>query len=499
MLAHIFLASFAAYGVFAVWRLFLHPLRSFKGPALAKLTTWYQAYHDIVKHGNLLRQVTALHEIYGPVVRIGPNELSFNDPKAYADIYAMGSKFTKEPSFYQGFGVPHASFGMMDPQASRTRRDMLNPLFSRRAILKLETIVQADVDHLISQLVTNYGSEKPVNLFMAFRCTSLEIITAYCLNQHLHAIDIPDFEHPFLTGLQSTIPLFWVLKYFPALTPIVMEPPTWLPASMLNSFSGISDFRHKIGAHLDNFIAAPEKYRDSEHEIVYDYLLAPANNRKSFKPLSRTELFQEAVALLLAGSDTVGNASTVGFFHVLDNPPVLRKLVAELREAWPSVEDQVGLSVLEKLPYLTAVIKESLRVGHGVVSATPRIVGPGDAVIGGVHVPAGTVVSMSSTYMHLNPDIFENPHQFRPERWLEKRTDSVNLNSYLVPFSRGPRMCLGVNLAWCELYLIFGNLFRKLDLKLHNTTIDDFRDFDAFFVPVHCGNDLHVTIQAKDT
>jgi cytochrome P450 len=105
----------------------------------------------------------------------------------------------------------------------------------------------------------------------------------------------------------------------------------------------------------------------------------------------------------------------------------------------------------------TAVIKESLRMSHGVVSPPPRVV-LSETVIAGRIVPANVctrdytfllvltpfqvIVSMSATFLHNNPSIFKDPMAFRPERWLAE--DARGLESFLVPFSKGPRSCLGV-------------------------------------------------------
>jgi len=165
--------------------------------------------------------------------------------------------------------------------------------------------------------------------------------------------------------------------------------------------------------------------------------------------------------------------------------------VNELEEAWPEKDQKMGHEALEKLPYLTAVIKESLRMAYGVVSPLPRIVGPSSAEIAGVHIPAGTVVSIGTTFLHDNPDIFADPMSFSPERWLQP--NSPELENYLVPFSKGPRSCLGINLAWCELYLLFGNVFRKLHMTVYDTTADDFK-FREYFVPRYTGKYFHVKL-----
>lgn len=97
---------------------------------------------------------------------------------------------------------------------------------------------------------------------------------------------------------------------------------------------------------------------------------------------------------------------------------------------------------------------------------------------------------MGATFVHRNPTIFPRPREFIPERWLGE--GKGYLDQYLVSFSKGPRTCLGIkyvslvcafyhagahhayflwySLAWCELYLFFGYLFRKVEMELHYTT-----------------------------
>jgi len=194
-------------------------------------------------------------------------------------------------------------------------------------------------------------------------------------------------------------------------------------------------------------------------------------------------LIDEAFALVGAGSDTTANTCNVGTFYALKNEEIRQKLTEELREAWPDKDRPMSYVALEKLPYLTAFIKESLRFSIGVVHPLPRVVGRTTPEIGGLKLPAGTIVEMSALFLHMNPETFPDPYAFNPDRWL---TENSKMALDLAPFSKGPRICIGLNLAWCELYLIFGNIFRRLDLKIHATddTIEDFTPVPAdYFVP----------------
>ena len=128
------------------------------------------------------------------------------------------------------------------------------------------------------------------------------------------------------------------------------------------------------------------------------------------------------------------------------------------RNSFPS------LSELEKLPYLTAVIQEGLRVCEPVTHRLGRRFPEKTLNYNGKSIPAGTTVSMTSLLIHQNEDIFSEPGMFKPERWLGP--ENKWLERYLVPFSRGTRICLGINLARAEIYLILACVFRRFDFDV---------------------------------
>lgn len=121
---------------------------------------------------------------------------------------------------------------------------------------------------------------------------------------------------------------------------------------------------------------------------IYHRLL-DANAYKDKIVPSAESLYEESQALIFGGADTVGNALTVGTFHLLKNPEQLQKLKAEIVNVWPTLDGkEPRLRDLESLPYLNAVLKESLRLSSGVVAGLLRIVPPTGATIAGVNVPA---------------------------------------------------------------------------------------------------------------
>lgn len=162
-------------------------------------------------------------------------------------------------------------------------------------------------------------------------------------------------------------------------------------------------------------------------------------------------------------------------YHVLANPSIHQKLVAELDAVAPSRSAPAPLATLEKLPYFSAVILEGLRLAYGVSHRLGRASPDVALNFHGQIIPAGTTVSMSSVLIHDNPDIYPQPSVFNPDRWLADESQK-RLQRYLVPFGKGTRMCAGLNLAYAEIYLTLASVFRRFDFEMVDVVRE--RDID---------------------
>ena len=114
----------------------------------------------------------------------------------------------------------------------------------------------------------------------------------------------------------------------------------------------------------------------------------------------------------------------------------------------------------------------------------PRVVPPEGAMIDGTFIPGGvspwvyrpansiamltrssqTVVAQSTICVHRSPAVFADPDVFIPDRWLGE--DAKIHDASMAAFSKGPRSCIGINLAYCELYLVIAGVFRRFDMTL---------------------------------
>jgi cytochrome P450 len=142
-----------------------------------------------------------------------------------------------------------------------------------------------------------------------------------------------------------------------------------------------------------------------------------------------------------AAFETTAYTLRVLLYHIYHDVNVLRRLRTELRQV--SYESRTKFSLLEQLPYLTAVLMEGLRLSPGIASRMARIAPDRDLVYKEWVIPKGTPVGMTTLLMHLDGGIYPNPNQFDPNRWTALDTRKRYEKIY-APFSRGTRSCLGM-------------------------------------------------------
>ena len=116
-----------------------------------------------------------------------------------------------------------------------------------------------------------------------------------------------------------------------------------------------------------------------------------------------------------AGNDTTAVTSLVGLYNVLRHRHIQERLLEELKTLLPRPNDKAPFTAIEKLPYLTAVVKEALRYASPAASRTPRLVPKEGSVLpDGRVLPPGTRVGMAIYHIHYNQDIFPRPKEFLP-------------------------------------------------------------------------------------
>jgi cytochrome P450 len=139
---------------------------------------------------------------------------------------------------------------------------------------------------------------------------------------------------------------------------------------------------------------------------------------------------------------------------LVNNPEALQKAAAEIDEHVGN-ERLIEESDMTHLPYLQCILNEVLRLYPGTPLLVPHQSSE-DVTIGGYSIPCGTMILVNAYQIHRDPDTWEEPSKFRPERFANGKTE----NSWIIPFGMGRRRCPGEGLAMRELGLILGTLIQ---------------------------------------
>ncbi len=327
----------------------------------------------------------------GPVVRIAPNEVILTDPEHYDKIYSTNTKFYKDPSFYTLSGANTALFSIIHNEDHRRYRAILNPFFSRRSVLDQEEIVQNKVAKLLARINADSEHDMPTDISVGFRVISVDVITEYAFraDRCWNSLDREDLGVWYNNLARSVVPMMYVFKIIPALRAPMQAMPYWL-AKLLNPIvTGMMDMMELMKKDVEQVVRDISAGVKPERETIFHTVLNP-NNAAGGSPTPTVQhMVDEAFGFLGAAAETAGNAMTMCAFHVVFNPEVHRRLRGELVSAFPDPTQPVDFLTLEKLPYLTAVVNEGLRLSYGVIHPLPRVVPEDGVVFNGVALAKG--------------------------------------------------------------------------------------------------------------
>ncbi|KAM6505328.1 hypothetical protein FSOLCH5_014556 [Fusarium solani] len=399
------------------------------------------------------------HDKYGDVVRVAPNELSFNTPQAYKDIYGHaieGRKpFLKSRVFYdRGPSVVHPDIVFtIDPEQHRPQRRSLSHAFSAKALRESEDIIRGHVWLFVEQ-IGKHGSPGSggVDMSAVYNWLTFDIIGELTFGESFRSVANwkPDIYVSLILEFTKHFTLLQVAKRLS-----VPESLLWLMPSDLQASISLHERLTK-----DKVAQRIAMSNSSKREDFFAYIL----RRGSF---NKDQLAEQAKILLLDGSETTATFLAGVTCYLLTTPTALEKLQREVRSSFSS-KDEIDGDSTKKLPYLHAVVEEGLRLFPPVPLGLPRTC-PG-AKVGGYDVPPGTEVSVDNFVMSRDTRSFPDPDSFQPDRWVGDGSGCIKEASR--PFSLGPRACLGVNLAYLEAKMTLAAMVYSYDWELVDKNLD---------------------------
>ncbi|OHF01530.1 hypothetical protein CORC01_03286 [Colletotrichum orchidophilum] len=471
-----------------LYRVYLHPLSNFPGPKeAAKSRKWLYLQTQTAYPEHIYEQ---LHHLYNAkAIRIAPDELHITDTDLYKVIYRQSNPFPKHEPFYLGFNVPSpTAFTEMDEAKHKERRRLLNPMFSRAGVLKLEGLIRERLA-LLESKIERLREKQNIDFYDAFRLLTTNIIMEFCFADSGGMLEEQpnSFKSYFLTAFSVGGRAVKTLQHYPSLRIISNALPAGIlkiVSPELGSLLQVADFSKLC---VTRWRKSGRSKAAGDHPIVLENLTS----------LSDIALVGEALDLLVAGSDTSATSLTTALFEILRHPAMEKRLVKDLDAAIPDKNDLPPIQTLEKIDYLTACVKEAIRLASAVPSRLPRVVPYNNSepfIVDGKIVPPGTVVSMSAHTMHSSVDIWgPDARCFNPDRWLGP--EAKGLDQYQVAFSKGARMCIGQNLVPVEMTIILASILRKYKITFPSGFLPP-RRVDNFTVELEGGLPLKVSPRA---
>lgn len=181
-----------------LYRITFHPLATFPGPKLAGVTLWYEFYYDFIQGGQYIFRIKEMHEKYGPIVRVTPDELHVNDPSFIPELMpAGGRRRNKCGRLMQLFGFAEAGGATVDHDLHRMRRGAMSKMFSKDSVRRLEPMMKSNMERLFMRIREHQEKGKPINCLPMFGAFTNDLISEYAYGFNSNWLGAPNFNAAF--------------------------------------------------------------------------------------------------------------------------------------------------------------------------------------------------------------------------------------------------------------------------------------------------------------
>ncbi|KAJ9614440.1 hypothetical protein H2200_002576 [Cladophialophora chaetospira] len=498
MLSPALLATLVGFGlaVYILGSYFRDPkrLRRFPAPSFAAFSPLWSMWYSW--NGTQYKAIYAAHSRLGPIVRIAPHHISFTSPAAFRDIYGHGTSLVKD-DFYAHIADGNPSMAQAtDKSIHAAKRRNLAHVFSAKEITAVEPRVMKSVANLCSalRLKAAGGYIGPGDNYRVFN-------GIFDLRPWLNMLSYDAISSVFFTneyGFLQTGNDICSSMDEAGHKKSVNAMDTFHSASIFNvTLAQLPSSLYKLGRRVLWFVHGNAQGADfagmsraqvhhrlknvSEQPDLFSRLPTEPTEKRPV-PMSVEEIIAECATMLDAGNDTTQTSLTNCIYQLAQNPEKQLKLYWNLAAAVTEEHKQTGIlpsTILQHVPYLRAVLEESWRCRPPIARGLPRRTTGEATIIAGHSIPAGVTVSAPIYALHRNNELFRRADDFIPERWMPEEKfgkdelEAKNLKEYCIPFSMGPRACIGKNLAYMEVSIVVAALVLNFEWELADGFVMD--------------------------
>ncbi|WP_013323653.1 cytochrome P450 [Gloeothece verrucosa] len=413
------------------------------GPKIPAIIQTILALMD--QFGSLERNYQKYGDIfYTPKSSLFPAFVALSDPKAVEKVLTANPRLFevgKQSSLAVRVLLGDNSLVLLDGIEHQKRRKLLMPPFHGE---RMKSYGQTIVD-VTKEVMAQWQEGKSFSIRDYTQQISLRVIlrTVFGLDEGERYARLEKILTAWLNIFNSPFNAFFL--FFPVLQ---KDFGAWTP---WGQFVEQKRLIHEI---LQSEIERRRHNPDSLGEDILSLLLSVEDEEG--QPMSDTEIKDELMTMLFAGHETTANTLAWAFYWIHYRPEIYQKLLAELN----SLDENADFNAINKLPYLNAVVSETLRLYPVVPFLSRQLKEPFEIM--GYQFEAGTALLPCIYLIHQREDIYPQPKQFKPERFLEKQFSPYE---YL-PFGGGHRRCLGYAFALFEMKLVLATVLSQVHLEL---------------------------------
>jgi cytochrome P450 len=437
-----------------------------------------------------LHYIHELHQQYGPIVRISPNEVAIADTQAFKSIHGG---FPKSSWYIGQTTVPiKAVFNMSDNKEHATRRRLLAKGFTKSNIVRdWEDTVFENVKLCVRKMIQD-AKQSPtgnVDVMKWWIFLAADISAKFLFGESFNMLEAGEVSIPFISrqsalsnSLQRNAYMINVernlmLGGIGYELPIVRTIGSYVPIQAVRDVFGSSQLLREYG---EKAVAASKNSTQTKTN-VFKTMFAEADKDES--ALTDEDVAVEAGNLLVAGTDTTAITLTYLVWAVAQRPELQDALVTELINL---AENELNDARLAKLPLLNAVINETLRLYGAAPASLCRTVPSGGTELCNFPLPEGLTVSTQSYTMHRWKHVWgPDADEFVPARWLpnSKTPLSDEARAAFTPFGGASRYCLGIHLAWMEMRLATAVFYRECEgIRVAEQMTEKDMEFENYFL-----------------
>ncbi|KAL4742837.1 cytochrome P450 [Aspergillus similis] len=398
--------------------------------------------------------IHALHAKHGPVVRLSPNELSVNSLHGLRVIYT--GAFEKHALYRELFLNFHTEnlVGMLGNKEHARQKRMLSRVYSKSYLQGSGDMKEISAVILSTRLLPilqrTAENGETVNVLPLFQAVGMDFTSAYLLgvqNGTRYLFDLPGWQR-------------WLEEY-----------EKFKHLSLNERADGFIE-RWCLDLCRQTQIESSSSEAMSTKPVVYNALRHGLEKDPDSRP-NDLAIASELLDHLIAGHETSGITFTYIMWELSHRPNLQDELRAELLDLQPSLKypfpsgsekgDFPHPSSVDNLPLLDAIVRETLRLHAPASSPLPRVTPdtPGGTSIDGFDgIPGGTTVSSSAYTLHRIEEVYPQPTEWLPQRWLDPGSEKKHdMRRLWWPFGSGGRMCLGSNFALQEIKLVMAVVY----------------------------------------